>query len=698
MTVFWDACTIKSKLLIGIGGILAIFAISSAIVLFFVNSLAASADRALLHNLPMRALAFGVEYELSSIDNDAAHYIMARDPQSAASFLGAFTADVAKINNDLPNLRGGIPTQHELDTVTALTTWFATYQESSERAIALKRAGNQDRALQLFVRLPTRTGHDLITDFVASKSARAAEATAEVQSSSNIAVVASIVGALAAIVTGGIIAMLLGGSIAKRLGAVTDAIETVVRVDFAALRATMTRFGAGNLTAPDLLMREALVVHGKDETAMLTKSYNNLLEGIKEFGREFASTGATIEALISGVKTGVDAASKGNFSQRLETASQRGSYKELGDNVNELMAVCNAGLSEIVRVLGALAQGDLTETITNEYEGMFGRLKDDSNQTVSSLTRTVSAIKESAHVVSTSARQIAAGNNDLSQRTEEQAASLEETAASMEQLTATVQQNSDNARLANDLAIGASKVAVKGGQVVGEVVQTMSAINDSGRKIVDIISVIDGIAFQTNILALNAAVEAARAGEQGRGFAVVAGEVRTLAQRTAGAAKEVKQLIGDSVEKTLAGTQLVSRAGETMDEIVNAVKSVTDIMSAIASASLQQGSGIGQVNEAVAQMDKVTQQNAALVEEIAASAKALEDHARGLVESVGVFTLADTFVAPTPPPRPARPEHVAVAATRRTRPVAPRTTARRPPSDPVATLIEHDEPGDWKSF
>jgi methyl-accepting chemotaxis protein len=362
------------------------------------------------------------------------------------------------------------------------------------------------------------------------------------------------------------------------------------------------------------------------------------------------------------------------------------------------MAVCNTGLSEVVRVLGALAKGDLTETITNEYAGMFGRLKDDSNQTVSSLTRTVAGIKESAEVVSTSARQISAGNIDLSQRTEEQAASLEETAASMEQLTATVHQNSENARMANDLAIGASKVALKGGQVVGEVVETMNAINDSGRKIVDIISVIDGIAFQTNILALNAAVEAARAGEQGRGFAVVAGEVRTLAQRTAAAAKEVKQLIGDSVEKTTAGTQLVGRAGETMAEIVQAVKSVTDIMSAIASASLQQGSGIGQVNEAVAQMDKVTQQNAALVEEIAASAKALEDHALGLVESVAVFTLDERLTPRAAQRTPTVERPTAAPARRPGRSASAVATGRQAPTSTVATMIQNDDPGEWKSF
>jgi methyl-accepting chemotaxis protein len=266
----------------------------------------------------------------------------------------------------------------------------------------------------------------------------------------------------------------------------------------------------------------------------------------------------------------------------------------------------------------------------------------------------------------------------------------------MEQLTATVHQNTENAKHANQLAEGASEVARKGGRVVGEVVETMAAIKASGKKIEDIISVIDGIAFQTNILALNAAVEAARAGEQGRGFAVVAGEVRTLAQRSAAAAKEIKLLIGDSVEKTNNGTRLVGNAGDTMAEIVEAVKRVTEIMAAIASASAQQGAGIGQVNDAVAQMDKVTQQNAALVEEIAASAMSLEERARGLVESVGVFTLAqDRSMAPPAAiaARPAPASRAPIAPAKRNRRGAAATLVARPTNSSAAV---NDD--DWSSF
>ena len=292
-------------------------------------------------------------------------------------------------------------------------------------------------------------------------------------------------------------------------------------------------------------------------------------------------------------------------------------------------------------VVSAAKDGDLVKRIS--LDGKTGSIRDlceGVNVIVESMEALVRQIKESSDTINTAAREIAAGNTDLSQRTEEQASSLEETASSMEELTSTVKQNAENAKQANQLAIGASDIAVKGGKVVGEVVSTMSAINDSSRKIADIIGVIDGIAFQTNILALNAAVEAARAGEQGRGFAVVAAEVRSLAQRSAGAAKEIKTLIGDSVGKVENGTKLVAQAGQTMEEIVTSVKRVTDIMGEITAASQEQSSGIEQVNQAITQMDEVTQQNAALVEEASASARSLEEQAGGLVSAVSGFRIS----------------------------------------------------------
>ena len=344
----------------------------------------------------------------------------------------------------------------------------------------------------------------------------------------------------------------------------------------------------------------------------------------------------------------VDGAVMGDFSHRMDMTGKTGFFKQLGEGINKLTQTSETGLNEVVRMLGALARGDLTESITNEYYGTFGQLKDDSNATVEKLKEIVGEIKEATDSINTAAKEIAQGNQDLSQRTEEQASSLEETASSMEEITSTVKANAENAKQANQLAIGASDVAGKGGAVVGQVVETMASINESSRKIVDIISVIDGIAFQTNILALNAAVEAARAGEQGRGFAVVAAEVRNLAQRSAAAAKEIKTLIGDSVDKVEAGSRLVEQAGSTMEEIVTSIKRVTDIMSEISAASVEQSSGIEQVNQAVTQMDEVTQQNAALVEEAAAAAESLEEQAQNLTQTVSVFKLDNGSRSSTP--------------------------------------------------
>ncbi|MBL1263900.1 methyl-accepting chemotaxis protein [Methylomicrobium sp. RS1] len=341
----------------------------------------------------------------------------------------------------------------------------------------------------------------------------------------------------------------------------------------------------------------------------------------------------------------VNAAGRGDFSQRIELANKQGFFRNLGDDMNRLMQTSSAGLNEVLRVLDAVAEGDLTETISNDYQGLLGQLKADSNTTVERLSQLVLDIKAVVNAVHTAARKIYTGNAELSQHTKEQTASLEQTASSMEQLASAVKHNADNAQQANRMALAASNVAVKGGKVVQQVVDTMSAINESSHKIVDIISVIDGIALQTNILALNAAVEAARAGEQGRGFAVVASEVRNLAQRSAAAAKEIKGLISDSVEKVEDGSQLVGEAGKTMEEIVNSVKQVTDIMALIAAASAKQTSGIEQVNTAIAQMDEATQQNAALVEQAAVAADSLEEQADRLTEAMRQFRL-DPSIAP----------------------------------------------------
>jgi len=304
----------------------------------------------------------------------------------------------------------------------------------------------------------------------------------------------------------------------------------------------------------------------------------------------------------------------------------------------------SAPLEEAVNVAQTVARGDLTSRIeaqgSNETGALMGALRDMN----ANLVDIVSQVRVGTGTIAEAADQISAGNLELSSRTEQQASSLEETASSMEELTSTVRQNADNAREANALAQTASQVAGRGGETVGRVVQTMDAITESSKKIVDIIGVIDGIAFQTNILALNAAVEAARAGEQGRGFAVVASEVRNLAQRSAGAAKEIKELIGNSVNKVEEGSRLVSDAGTTMQEIVDSIGRVTAIMSQIAMASAEQSSGIEQVNQAVAQMDQVTQQNAALVEEAAAASDAMREQAQALSALVSTFRFEERAV------------------------------------------------------
>ncbi|ASU38345.1 methyl-accepting chemotaxis protein [Herbaspirillum sp. meg3] len=356
-------------------------------------------------------------------------------------------------------------------------------------------------------------------------------------------------------------------------------------------------------------------------------------------------------------------------------------------------------LREAVDVAQRVAGGDLTADIHPASKDETGQLMTSLKAMNDSLFKIVSQVRQGTDTIATASNEIAVGNLDLSSRTEQQASSLEETASSMEELTSTVKQNADNARQANQLAVSASEVAIQGGSVVEQVVSTMGSINDSSKKIVDIISVIDGIAFQTNILALNAAVEAARAGEQGRGFAVVASEVRSLAQRSASAAKEIKALIDDSVEKVDTGSKLVAQAGSTMSEVVSSVKRVTDIVGEISAASQEQSTGIGEVNQAITQMDEVTQQNAALVEEAAAAAQSLQDQAAKLAEVVSVFKLDSTHVKASPAVKPAasRPMTPAVKAIQPSRlaasAVAPAPQAPRQIKQPAA-----DDGGSWEQF
>jgi methyl-accepting chemotaxis protein len=372
----------------------------------------------------------------------------------------------------------------------------------------------------------------------------------------------------------------------------------------------------------------------------------------------------------------VVAASNGDFTQRIAMEGKQGFVRNLAEGLNQLLETAAIGLAAVVESLQALAQGDLTKGISGDYRGTFGQLKDDTNTTIERLREVVGRIKEATEAINTASQEIAAGNQDLSSRTEEQASSLEETASSMEELNATVRQNADNARQANELSKNSNDIAVRGGEMVKRVISTMGDIQDSSKKIADIIGVIDSIAFQTNILALNAAVEAARAGEQGRGFAVVATEVRNLAQRSAQAAKEIKTLIAESVDKVEGGAKLVDQAGTTMDEVVVSFRQVANLVTEISNASREQSSGIEQVTQAVSQMDEVTQQNAALVEQAAAAAESLEDQARGLLQAVGSFKLAEGKALAAP----ARQSRPAAIATNAAAPSAPRLAKPVPPA------------------
>ncbi|MBB4729341.1 methyl-accepting chemotaxis protein [Xanthomonas arboricola] len=370
----------------------------------------------------------------------------------------------------------------------------------------------------------------------------------------------------------------------------------------------------------------------------------DLAPEIEQYPGEKAAITATMQqvkqnlrAINAQIQQLTQAACAGNFALRGQPEKFEHDFRLMVENLNTMMATSDTNLARFSDLLRCIADGDLTVRMTGNFHGVFASMRDDANSTVHRLTDIVTHIQTTSNSIGFAAEDIASGNQELSRRSEQQAASLEETAASMEELTSTVKQNAEHAGRANQLALGAAAIASEGRDVVGQVIEQMSGIEASSRRIADIISVIDGIAFQTNILALNAAVEAARAGEQGRGFAVVASEVRTLSHRSSDAAKEIKRLIEDSVQRVADGATLVHKAGTTMGEVVTSVQHVTDIMGHISAASQEQAGGIEQVNLTIAQMDETTQQNVSLVEAASTAARSLEAHSTQLTQAVEVF-------------------------------------------------------------
>ena len=496
-----------------------------------------------------------------------------------------------------------------------------------------------------------------------------------------------------------------------------DALLAEIDANMGAVSSTWKAYEATELTTDEAALAAKFV---EARTTFLAKGLHPVIAALR--AGDTARAGQLLTGDMS--RLFVPVSSLGNQLIDLQNRVAKADYEHSQSTYELVRLVCLAGLAfglvmaaligwlliraivrpieRAVEIAGAVAAGDLTQKIEVDSRDETGRLLQALKDMNTSLVNIVTQVRGGTDTIATASGEIAAGNLDLSSRTEQQAGSLEETASSMEELTSTVKQNSDNARQANVLAASAQQVAGKGGEVVEQVVKTMGAINSSATRIVDIIAVIDGIAFQTNILALNAAVEAARAGEQGRGFAVVAGEVRNLAQRSAAAAREIKGLIDDSVEKVHHGSELVDQAGATMAEIVQSVGRVTDIMAEITAASQEQTAGIEQINGAVTQMDEVTQQNAALVEQASAAAQSLQEEALALAQAVGTFridagaTQASPAAAPVkaqarigmasaskPAARTASPSASAEAAKRVRKPAPASVSASKPAPQPA---------------
>ncbi|HZW25705.1 MAG TPA: methyl-accepting chemotaxis protein [Gallionella sp.] len=744
--------TVGKRLGLGFGAVIALMIIISVLGITNMRSVQGDLDDIVNDEFPKTVWANNMIDGINNIARAMRNALLETSPDKINKELERVEEERAVIKENLAKLEDSIKSPEGLAALKAVNDARNAYVGSQEEFIKLVKAGRQDEAKVLLlerIRAEQRVYSDAVVKLIELQSNRMTEIGGEANKAVQSALIMIIVIAIVAIIVGIVIAMMIVRNLMKQLGGEPDyAAEAVHKiaqgdlsvnleikpgdttslvyslkvmqdslrgivaeikliVEDAAVRGSfdykMKQEGKAGYTKElsDLLnqlsdtidgalkdtVRVATALADGDLTQKVTKNYPGM------FGQTKEGVNGTVDALtkiVGEIQQIVEAATKGEFSIKMDMAGKQGYTKTLSELLNLLSNTVDTAFKDTIHVAQALAKGDLTQVVTRDYQGSFNDVKQNLNGTVANLKELVGQIKDATDTINTASKEIASGNADLSQRTEEQASSLEETASSMEELTSTVKQNAENAKQANQLAIGASDVAGKGGAVVGQVVTTMDSINDSSRKIVDIISVIDGIAFQTNILALNAAVEAARAGEQGRGFAVVAGEVRNLAQRSAAAAKEIKTLIEDSVSKIENGSKLVGEAGQTMEEIVTSIKRVTDIMSEITAASTEQSAGIEQVNLAITQMDEVTQQNAALVEEAAAAAESLEEQAQNLAVAVATFKVdesAGTAVSVRRAPAPA------AAPARKAAPAkAPARSAAKPKAKPA----EGDE--EWEEF
>jgi len=740
---------VSTRLGLGFGAVLLLLALVALIGWFNMYRLNQDIDLIVDDLFPKTVEANGIIDKVNTVARVFRDALLLDDPAQLAQELDRLPALSQAITAHLDRLTATIHSADGLKRLEAVKATRAAYVEQARQLEALIRAG-RDAEARVLLRGDFRTAGknylEAITTLIEYQTALMAETGQAANARVEVAAIAILLISAVALVVGIGIALWITRALMKQLGGEPDyaaamalavangdlshsirtrdgdttsllasfkvmqeglkqlvgEINAIVqaaargdfsrRLDLSSKQGFGREIGAGvnrlvETTEVGLkdVTRVAQALGAGDLSQTITRDYPGL------FGETKDGVNGTVKALtamVEEIRHIVEAANRGDFSSRLDLAGKQGFARDIAHLLNQLADTIEVGLKDIMRVAQALSEGDLSQTITRDYPGLFGETKAGVNTTVANLRDLVFRIREAVDTINTAASEIATGNQDLSRRTEEQASSLEETASSMEELTSTVKQNADNARQANQLAIAASEVAVKGGAAVESSVQTMAAISESSKKIADIIGVIDGIAFQTNILALNAAVEAARAGEQGRGFAVVAGEVRNLAQRSASAAKEIKALITDSVSRVESGTEQVNEAGRRMTEIVASINRVARLIAEISAASDEQSSGIEQVNQAITQMDEVTQQNAALVEEAAAAAESLEDQARTLAEVVAVFRLGTEGQRRTP----SRPS----ASSRATAVVKPgkavsRVSRARPPSPP-------DDGEEWAEF